>query len=78
MRLIRARSVVRAHSGPPKKLSADECIQGIECSHEYLTKVLILEPLGSSKDIEKRIGEKQIKIRQMYDLSLDRKKFFKI
>ena len=29
-------------------------------------------------DIEKRIGEKQIKIRQMYDLSLDRKKFFKI
>ena len=70
MRLISARSVVRAHSGPPKKLSADECIQGIECSHEYLTKY--------SKDIEKRIGEKQIKIRQMYDLSLDRKKFFKI
>ena len=72
MRLISARSVVRAHSGPPKKLSADECIQGIECSHEYLTKDKY------SMDIEKRIGEKQIKIRQMYDLSLDRKKFFKI
>ena len=56
--------------GPTTKLSADECIREIECSHEYLTKY--------SMDFEKRIGEKQIKIRQMYDLSLDRKKFFKI
>ena len=61
MRLISARSVVRAHSGPPDKLSADDCIQRIECNHECLTKALILEPLGSSKDFEKRIGEKQIK-----------------
>ena len=62
MRLISARSVVRAHSGPPesqKRLSADECIRGIECSHGYLTVSKLR--ISAGLDFEKRIGEKQIK-----------------
>ena len=71
MRLISARSVVRAHSGPPesqKRLSADVYIQGIECADGYLTVLESVKRqrltelrISAGLDFEKGIGEKQIK-----------------